>query len=268
MSSMKYIDQHCHLSDERVFDRAETLIQDAVVAGVETMVLAGVEPSDWKRQIKLKSRYPELLKINFGLHPWWVERYSPVEIEDILAELDEQLEHATGLGETGLDFYEKRDPKRFKDQKSAFRHQIQIAKKHRKPLILHVVQAHDEAIKILVEEEASSVPILLHSYSGNVTQMQEYLKLGAYLSFNGTLVKIIEGRGHEKTLKALMQAPRDRILFETDSPDQGWGEKKSENTPAKIVDVYAAAAEILSLDLVELVAQVQRNFNSFYAVRG
>jgi Tat protein secretion system quality control protein TatD with DNase activity len=56
MSSMKYIDQHCHLSDERVFDRAETLIQDAVVAGVETMVLAGVEPSDWKRQIKLKSR--------------------------------------------------------------------------------------------------------------------------------------------------------------------------------------------------------------------
>jgi Tat protein secretion system quality control protein TatD with DNase activity len=46
------------------------------------------------------------------------------------------------------------------------------------------------------------------------------------------------------------------------------GEKKSENTPAKIVDVYAAAAEILSLDLVELVAQVQRNFNSFYAVRG
>ena len=260
---MKYIENHCHLSDERVFARASNLIDEALAAGVEKIVLAGVEPADWKRQLELKSRYPDQLMVNFGLHPWWIERYRSVEIEDVLAELDEQLEHATGLGETGLDFYEKRDPRRFDDQRRAFRAQIQIAKKHQKPLILHVVQAHEEAIEILKEEEASTVPILLHSYSGNVTQMGEYLTLGAYLSFNGTLVKIVQGRGHEKTLKALMQAPRDRILFETDSPDQGW-DRKSENTPARVIEVYQGAAEILEIEVSEIQAQAEVNFNRFY----
>ena len=63
-----------------------------------------------------------------------------------------------GLGKTGLDFYsEKSDPSRFDDQRFAFREQIGLAVKHQKPIVLHIVHAHDEAMKILAEEGAARV---------------------------------------------------------------------------------------------------------------
>jgi TatD DNase family protein len=264
---MNFIDNHCHLSDERIFDRAETLVKEATEAKVTRFALAGVEPAEWKRQVELKAKFGDSLILNFGLHPWWVEKYSASEIKEILQILDQEIVHANGVGETGLDFYEKRDPSRFDDQREAFRAQIHIAKRHKKPLILHIVQAHEECVKILKEEKAEELKLVLHSYSGNVTQLQEYLKLGAYVSYSGSLVKAARGEGHEKTAKALLNTPINRVLFETDSPDQGWD--SGENAPKRVLEVYEAALVLMELPLASgmgaMADVVTKTFNHIYA---
>jgi len=276
-------DSHCHLSDERVFAEADALIARAMNAGVTRIALAGVEPAEWTRQLELKARYSDLLTLNFGLHPWWVEKYSRAELDSILHELDTRVAHAQGVGETGLDFHSKRNASRFDDQREAFRQQIRIAKKHSKPLVLHVVQAHEECVKILKEECSSAksmgasdlgIPILVHSYSGNVTQLQEYLRLGAFISYSGTLVRAAQGDGHEKTAKALLNTPIQRLLFETDAPDQGWGdpENSDENEPARVREVYEAALKIMELPLQSglpaLAEVVGKNFRRLFGALG
>lgn len=273
MDGIRLIDDHCHLSDERIFARADELIARAVQAGVTRMVLAGVEPAEWGRQLELQARHSDRLTLNFGLHPWWIEKYSRAEIDSILRELDMRVALAHGVGETGLDFHPKRDASRFDDQREVFRQQIRIAKKHKKPLVLHVVQAHEECVKILKDECAPGasdlgIPLLMHSYSGNATQLQEYLRLGAFISYSGSLVRAAHGDGHEKTAKALLNTPIQRLLFETDAPDQGWDSEPNE--PARVREVYEAALKIMELPLESglgaLAEVVEKNFKRLWGV--
>lgn len=258
---MSYIDHHCHLSDERIFSSAQDLIDRAKQGGVRYFGLGGVEPKDWKRQLELKKDNPKELLLTFGLHPMCIEHMSATEIEDALTVLDRELVHANALGETGLDFYPKgRNPERFDDQREVFRLQIRMAKRHQKPLVLHVVFAHEECIQILKEEAIGDHPFVLHSYSGNATQLKEYLKLNAYVSYSATLLRGLRNEGFEKVAKAFVQTPIDRILFETDAPDQGSPE------PLKIIEIYQEAARVLSVSEVHLQEQVLKNFHRLYSI--
>jgi TatD DNase family protein len=54
----------------------------------------------------------------------------------------------------------------------------------------------------------------VHSFSGTVEDGRRYIELGFYLSLSGALV-------HDgKRLEALGRLPLDRIVLETDAPDQ------------------------------------------------
>ena len=253
-----FIDAHCHLSDARVFDSAPELIRSAATSGVCHFVLAGVDPAEWLRQKELRLQFPKILTLNFGLHPWTVEKYSTTEISSALEKLRTELVHADGLGETGLDHGKKRDPGSFKKQENAFREQIRMAIEFSKPMVLHVVHAHEDAVRILKEEKASQVPMMVHSFSGNTTQLEPYLQLGAMISYSGSIV----GEGYEKVKKALGRTPLDRLLLETDSPDQYWGE--GENVPQNIAQVYAAAAQILDIPVQNLSEKVAANLAQIY----
>ncbi len=263
---MNFIDHHCHVSDERVFARAEIIGKSAIAAGVKTLVLAGTEPAEWKRQFLVRDQFKALgirVVTNFGLHPWWVEKFSDDEVASALLELKRALEKQApdGVGETGLDFGAKRKPERFEAQKSAFAAQLELATRFNKPVVLHVVGAHEPAIEILRRANAI-VPLVVHSFSGNMTQLQGYLSMGAMISYSGSIVKSARGEGFEKVQKALLHTPSNRLLFETDSPDQYWG--TGENQPSNVREVYEAAAKILGQPVQRLITQVEENFKKIY----
>ena len=254
-----FTDSHCHLSDERIFSGAGAFIAKAEEAGVHGFVLAGTHPEEWLRQLDLKKRFPEQVILNFGLHPWWVEMLAAKDsalIEDALAKLQNQIIFADGLGETGLDFATKRNALYFKEQERCFRAQIQIARLAKKPLVLHIVHAHERAIKILDEERGDELPLIVHSYSGNATQLKEYIQRGAFISFSGAIVRT---GGYEKVKKACAQTPLDRVLFETDSPDQSWGVDGAQSEPAQVPEVYRAGARLLQVSLETLQQKVADN---------
>ncbi len=233
------IDAHAHHQDA---SDSEEIIKKSFESGISKIALGGTHPEDWKRQVQLNHLFKNKLFMHFGLHPWWVEKYNRAEIELILEQLDHELPLVSGLGETGLDFYsEKRDPSRFEDQRLVFRSQIRLSIKHQKPMVLHVVQAHEEALKILHEENASKIPLVMHRFSGNGEQLKQYLKLGACISF------------HESK-KLMKEVPLDRLLLETDSNSKqhpgGWD----------IRPHYEKTAEIIGLPIQELIQKVAENF--------
>ena len=243
-----WIDSHAHLDDLQE-SQLETALENARQVGVRQIVLAGTHPEGWMRQLEIQKKYSTQkygikIHLNFGLHPWWVEKYSSAEIENILYQLKTLLPEASALGETGLDFASKRDPSQFEKQEHAFQEQIKIAQALNKPLVLHVVQAHAKGIEILKANEFKA-PFVLHRYSGNVTELKEYLKMDAYFSFDQA---ILSQKGYEKTKKALLHTPLDRLLFETDS-----------NEPAQVIAIYEHAATLLGVKPTDLKEKVAEN---------
>ena len=239
---ISYIDAHAHYQQEPLSEASDHL-QTAFAVGIQKIALGGTHPEDWKQQVQLQHQFPANIFTHFGLHPWWVEKYSRVEMEKIFEQLDSELPLVHGLGETGLDFYsEKRDPTRFEDQRFAFREQIKLAIKHQKPMVLHIVHAHDEVMKILREENAERVPLIIHRFSGNAENLKVYVKMGAYLSFH-------EGRSLMK------EVPLHQLLLETDSNAKvhpgGWD----------IRPHYQKTAEIIGLPLEELANKLAENFD-------
>jgi len=258
MSDSNFIDAHCHLTDERVWPKAQEWIESAKIAGVSRVRIGGLEPVEWARQIELKKTNPDFISTSFGLHPWWIEKYTRAEIELVLAQLEKEIHHADAIGETGLDHFSKRDPARFADQEDAFRFQLRLAVKYEKPLVLHIVKAHEKAIQIIREEKAVHLPLQIHSFSGSSEIAKEWVKLGAFLSFSGTFL-------HEKNHKlreTLRETPRANLLFETDSPDQAWRED-GRNEPQFVREIYKKASQVLDLTPVALAKIVAENFARF-----
>lgn len=259
MSDTFFIDAHCHLTDLRVGELAENWIKNALAQGISTMMIGGLDPGDWRRQKVLRALHPQNIVSSFGLHPWRVETLSYSEIESAMNDLAQEVKYADAIGETGLDFHPHRNAERFALQETIFRAQIELAKAHQKPLILHVVRAHPRALSIVKEMEANRVPLLIHSFSGSKEIARDWIKLGAVLSFNGGLLKTGQ---HERMKEVLLETPLHQMLFETDSPDQAW-RADGQNEPCYVREIYEKAAEMLRIPLPELVQKVAENFRNF-----
>jgi TatD DNase family protein len=243
------IDCHCHLADERCYADAEAILAAGRAAGVRRWILGGTHPDEWERQSWLGNRFPTEIVTNFGVHPWWVEKMEREEIDLALWELAARLPQADGLGETGLDFHDKRDASRFDDQKEVYTRQIQLAVEHGKPLVLHVVKAFDPALSILrkfaYKGGELQVPVVLHRFSGNEQQAAAFLELGAYLSFTGSFQDPERGK---KSRRALEVTPLDRLLIETDGPDTPW---------AGLAGTYDAVGAVKNVSRAELEVAVR-----------
>lgn len=254
---MRYIDAHCHLTDSRVRSTADAVVHRALESGVGTLMMGGVDSSDWKEQELLQDRFPGVLSTSFGIHPWRVEDLgltSKCELELEFAILEAMLPNADALGETGLDFHAKRNPDLFDLQIEIFRNQIRLAQRFRKPLVLHVVAAHDAVIRIL-DQEAFDGAMLVHSFSGSAEEAKRWCHRGALLSFSGTILK----SGSRRVKEALVQTPLEQMLFETDYPDQSWG--PFVNEPGLVIDVYHGASQLLQVPVRDLIQKTNANFS-------
>lgn len=125
-------------------------------------------------------------------------------------------ERVVAVGETGLDYYWPRfdeDVARPEAQQEAFRWHIDLAKRLRKPLMIHNRDAHDDVLRIL-EEEGAPDTVMLHCFSGDADVARRCIDAGYLLSFAGTVTFRNAAALHE----AARLVPDDQLLVETDAP--------------------------------------------------
>lgn len=217
----RFIDAHCHLADPRFHGRHDELIRLCGERGIGAFVQGGVDPDDWGRQVALARRYPGRIHPCFGVHPWFVSRAheegNRSAVEEALRILPDYLGQGVGLGELGLDFSQRTSPESRGLQEEVFIRQLELARARPLPLVLHVVQAHGPAVAILRAYSPYPRGGLIHSFGAGRQIAGEYLALGFTISVGAAVAR---ERGSETLRRAVARLPPDRVVLESDSPDQ------------------------------------------------
>lgn len=211
----EWADAHCHLADSRLEADLESVLQRSRGAGVGVWVQGGICPEDWQKQRKLRRRLGAGVVTAFGLHPWWVCGASAAELACAGSELEDSLGEAGALGELGLDFSPRFSAYNAR-QTEIFERQLVLGKAASIPLVLHIVRAHPEALALLRRHGPFPQGGIVHAFTGSADTGRAYLDLGFALSVGGAVTR----EGFAKLKKGLPQWPGDRLLVETDCPDQ------------------------------------------------
>jgi TatD DNase family protein len=241
-----YIDSHCHLADPRIAGQLDEILARSREQGITAWVQGGVDPEDWTRQRDLKKRFPKEILTSYGLHPWWVAKNSREEFDQAVEKLAQNLPDADGLGEIGLDYGPKIQAETHAHQQYAFRRQLELLKIHPKPLVLHIVRAHPDASAMLGEFGPFAREGIIHSFSGTKENARKYLDLGLSLSISGGITR----KGFESSKKAVTYIPLDRLLVETDSPDQPL-EGQILNEPTSLIEIARVIAKLRAKESAE-----------------
>ena len=177
--------------------------------------------------------------------------------------LQQRPARVVAVGEIGLDGVGERRAF-IERQERLFRAQLAIARRHQLPVALHVLREHPRALHILRQEPLPSGGVL-HSCSASPELVRQYVALGLYVSFSGS---ITWHDGNNKAARAVMQVPRDRLVVETDCPDQTPEPQRTQqraqpagarNEPAFLVAIVQAIAHLWGVEFAEAARVTDEN---------
>ena len=241
-----FIDTHVHLNAEQYDEDLQQVIERAIEAKVEKMVVVGFDRKTIERAMKLADEY-EFIYAVIGWHPVDAIDCTPDDLEWV-----EQLAahpKVVGIGETGLDYYWDKSPKEV--QQALFRKQIHLAQKLKLPIIIHNREATGDVVKILREENAASVGGVMHCFSGSVETARECIDLNFMISLGGP-VTFKNARMPKEVAKEI---PLEFLMIETDAPylaPHPYRGKRNEPSFVPLVAEEIARQKELTIDEVAL----------------
>jgi TatD DNase family protein len=262
---MHLFDTHAHIDIPRFGDAAaqhEAAIR-ALAAGVTEIVIPGVEPATWHSLLDAAKRLRVAQGVCFhtalGIHPQVLPDLDATRDDEACSELHARLAGSpfalVAIGECGLDFTPAivAGAPRAR-QVAVLRAHLALARATGLPLLLHCLRAHGALLELLAE--APLPPSVLHAWSGSAELVPRFCALGHYVSLAGSIT-LPRAR---RPLESARAIPADRLLLETDSPDQTpWPRRPARNEPAFLLDVAAAVAAARGEPLVELAARTTAN---------
>lgn len=255
---LRLFDSHCHLDDERFDGDRDKVITGLADAGVTACTCVGSDLASSERVLALAEKYP-FIYAAVGVHP----HEAGDAPEDYLERLAVMLTHrkAVALGEIGLDYYYDHSPR--ERQKQVFIQQILLAHETRMPVILHIRDAHGDALDILKRHSGLLHGGIVHCYSGSAQSAAEYRALGLEISFTGT----VTFKNARKLREAAAAVPPEHLLIETDSPylsPEPFRGKR--NSPAYVYRVCETLAELHGMTPDEMADITYQNALRVYRI--
>jgi TatD DNase family protein len=257
------VDSHAHLeivtNTEPDHPEIKRILDDASSVGIDRIVQVGysAEQSQWS--VRCAEKWNTQVLAAVALHP----NEAPVveDLERDLSIINELAGHprVRAIGETGLDFF-RTEPALQDKQKYSFKKHIEIAKIHKKALVIHDRDAHRAVLDTLDEVGAPEITIF-HCYSGDAQMARECIEKGYVLSFAGT----VTFKNAPQLREAVKLVPHNQLLVETDSPFLApTPHRGSRNTPAQIPNILRFIAAERSEDLVSLTEAISENANRIF----
>lgn len=220
-------------------------------------MIPAVEPDTWDDLLKVADELRESapgvrIHTALGIHPQALSGLDATRDAAAMAELSGRIRASTpglvAIGECGLDFGPKGDGAPRARQIAVLLAHFALAQATGLPLLLHCVGAHAALAGLLAEHRLP--PSILHSYSGSAELVPSYCRGGHAFSFAGAITL----PGARRPVLAARAVPAERLLLETDCPDQTPAARRpARNEPAFLVDVARAVA-VARAETVEQVA--------------
>ena len=231
------IDSHCHVDRQEYGADIDDVLARCKAAGLAHAIVIGLwrGPGDFGGAVELAKAHPGFLSPTVGVHPHDAAQAAP----DDFAKCEEIANDpkVVGVGETGLDYHYDHSPRA--TQREKFRWHIALANKVKKPIVIHVREAHPDCAAIVSEEKAG--PGVIHCFTGNWEEAKRYLDLGFYISISG----VVTFKNSGALRDAVKRIPDDRLLIETDSPFlTPVPHRGKRNEPAFVAEVAKKIAEL------------------------
>ena len=261
-----YIDTHCHLDAPEFGDEMPVVRARAARQNVVLCVIPAVAAANFATVRELAHRQGDAYAL--GIHPLCTGEASEADLQTLAVELDARHDdpRLVAVGEMGLDFFV--DGLDADKQAHFFHAQLQLARQHGLPVVIHVRRSVDQVLKHL-RQVGGTAPWrgIAHAFNGSAQQAEACLRLGLKLGFGGavTFDRALQLRRLAASL------PDDAIVLETDSPDipphwlyrtqqqRAGGEPQGRNEPAELPRIAQAVAELRGITLEHLAMTTTAN---------
>ena len=255
------IDTHIHLDDERYFEDFDAMMERAHDAGVEAFIIPGAHPSTLQRAVEICEQYKNVY-FAVGVHP-----YDKEGIDSIDFDLYASHKKCVAIGECGLDYFrlegseeEKQIEKKAQDD--VFRRQIRLAKRFKKPLIVHIRDASHDAKTVLLEEGAGEIGGVLHCYNAD-DELLSLANEGFYFGIGG----VVTFQNAKKLINILPRIPLEKLLIETDGPYlTPHPHRGSRNESAYTLYIADKMGELLGKNSAEIATLTTVNAKKLFAL--
>jgi TatD DNase family protein len=260
------IDTHCHLDRPEFDGDRGAVLARARAAGVTDVVVPAIGPDGWPGLLALCRSDPGLHPA-LGIHPQLLPALDPRGDDRRLSDLEGALGRggAVAVGECGLDGVTAAGPTgaafpaTLDRQVRVLEGHLALAARFRLPVLLHGLKALDPLRETL---ERAGLPAggVFHSYSGAAAQVAPFVRLGLHLALSGPVTY----ERARRPLEAARAIPPDRLLLETDAPDQTPRPHRGRNEPAYLAEVRDGVARALGLPPAEVDALTTANARALF----
>lgn len=251
-------DTHTHLYSEQFNDDRNAMMQRAKNAGVSRFFIPAIDSSYSKSMFQLEKDFPEDVFLMMGLHPTSVNKNYLDELAHVKKWIDKR--HFCAIGEIGIDLYW--DKSFLKQQKEAFKTQIQWAKEKKWPVVIHCREAFDEIFEVLESEKSDDLNGIFHCFTGTKEQAEKAISYHMKLGIGG-VVTFKNG----KIDQFLKDIDIKHIVLETDSPYLApipYRGKRNES--AYITEVVDKLTTIYGLSFDEIASITTQNSKDVFGI--
>lgn len=253
------VDAHCHLDYPPMADDLDAVFEAGAAAGVVQYVHVGCSLASIPSAVALAVAHPQVFA-SIGIHPHDAKDTTDAVIDDLRTRAAQP--EVVAIGETGLDYHYDRSPR--EQQRASLAQHVELARSLDMPLVLHIRDAHDEALAIVDEARPrTNRPGMVHCFTAGPAQARAWLDRGFHISFSGiaTFKKATEIR------EAAKLCPAERILLETDAPylapEPVRGRK---NEPCNVAYTCARLAQERAVPAQDLAHQAAENTRALLSI--
>jgi len=261
-----YVDVHAHLIHPSFDGEEDATAERAASAGLEWVIVNGLEPRSNRAVLELCERHSHLLPA-LGIYPvdgiaqklnpadWEFDFPAPTAFDvDIEIDfIDSVADRLVAIGECGLDQYWIKD--QAPEQERILRRLVEVALRHDKPLILHSRKAERRTFDILQEMGVERADF--HCFGGKLKLARQIAEAGYHLSIPPVVVRA------ESFQRMAAKLPIECLLTETDSPYMG-PDRGERNEPANIPRGVEAMAKARQISTKEMCLAVRDNFKRLF----
>ena len=258
METHMIFETHAHYDDEAFEADREELLDSMQENGIDKIVNACASLESLKDTEALMEKYPFVYGA-FGIHPDDADKMTEETLEEIRKLC--KLPKAVAVGEIGLDYYYDLSPREI--QRTVFERQLDLAYELKKPVILHIRDAHGDTIEILRAHRDRLPHCVVHCCSASWESAKIYLSLDCMISFAGpvTFKKSVNLQEVAKNV------PLDRLMIETDSPYLAPEPVRGRrNEPLNVGHICRLIAALRQMDAQQLCDITRENGRRFYGI--
>lgn len=245
-------DTHTHLYSKEFDTERTILIQKAIDSGITRMFMPNVDSDSIPGMFLVEKQFPENCFAMMGLHPCSVGSNYQQELQVVEYWLNKRK--FVAIGEIGIDLYW--DKTFIAQQQDAFRMQIQLAKKHELPYVIHARNSFDEVMEIVSEFKNDHLKAIFHCFSGTIEQAEQIVEMKNFKLGIGGVVTF-KNSGLDKVVEAI---DLKHLVLETDAPYLAPVPFRGKtNQPEYLLVVAQKIAEIKNISLEEVVEVTTQN---------